>query len=107
MPAPPSRRSAPTRVVLRRDQAEAVAKGICAARQAAPVARLLALDDSAEPGDLRYGPPGVLNKEIEVHRRPMSGERTPLGRREERHRALRPQDQVELVATRGELHRPR
>ena len=60
--------------LLRRDQAEAVAKGICAARQAAPVARLLALDDSAEPGDLRCGPPDVLNGKIEVNRRPVSGE---------------------------------
>src|SRR3954469_8889285 len=62
------------RSVLRRDQAEAVAKGICAARQAAPVARLLALDDSAEPGDLRCAPPDVLNGKIEVNRRPVSGE---------------------------------
>src|SRR5215218_4690979 len=59
---------------LRRDQAEAVAKGICAARQAAPVSRLLALDDSAELGDLRCGPLDVLNGKIEVNRRPVSGE---------------------------------
>src|SRR3954454_25415101 len=76
---------------LRRDQAEAVAKGICAARQAAPVARLLALDGSAEPGDLRYGPPDVLDGKVEGNRRPVAGEWNSLRRVADRHRALNAQ----------------
>ena len=60
---------------LRRYQAEApLPKGSAQRVRLPPVARLLALDDSAEPGDLRCGPPDVLNGEIEVNRRPVSGE---------------------------------
>ena len=52
---------------LVREQAEAVAEGIYAAGQAAPIPRLTILDASAQPGDLSSRACEILNREIKVN----------------------------------------